>query len=253
MIKQLLLPEIALTMAKISESAYEDNNADLFKNLGFTRYKFLNIDGAHGHLAASSQEVIISCRGTQPKQLKDLLADLNTMPKRTGHGYVHAGFRREAKKLLWEVVEWVQSNKEKDIYITGHSLGAAMGTYLAEELEHIGHKNIKLFTFGSPRLGSAEFVNNMKVQHWRFVNCNDLVTHVPPIELGFKHHGKLCYINFHGNIKTLSTWQRRIDMIKGHIHALCKLTFFDGLRDHFIDGYVVKLKNICDTKQDINI
>ncbi len=252
MIADLTLEEVAVVMAKLADAAYNDNNQQEFEALGFTKYKFLEYDNAEGHLSASDNEVIITCRGTQPNQPKDLLADLDSMPKRHGDGWVHAGFRREARKLLNDVLAWVKKHKDKDIFITGHSLGAAMATYITQELEFAGYTNIKLYTFGSPRLGNKPYVDGIKSPHWRFVNCNDLVTHLPPTAMQFKHHGELCYINFYGNIRPLSTYQRFKDMMRAHWRDLKKFRVFDGIQDHLMTGYVSKLENIRDTGQKIN-
>ncbi len=251
MIKDKTLEETAALMANLARAAYENDNKALFNELGFTQYKFLDIAGAQGHMAASEHEVVFTCRGTEPKQLNDLLADLNSIPKRNGPGWVHEGFRKEARKLHDEVAAWAQANKGKDFYITGHSLGGAMATYLTQELEFANYPNLKLFTFGSPRLGNRSYVEAFKTPHWRFVNCNDVIPHVPPSVAQYKHHGQLCYINFYGNIRTVNKWQRFKDMLRAHWHDLKKFRIFDGIQDHLMDGYVRKLEKIRDTQQSI--
>ena len=252
MLANQTLPELTVTMAKVAAAAYKDNDFNVFINLGFTKYRFIDNDGAQGYVASNDEEVIISCRGTQPSQPNDLLADLDVIPKRHGPGWVHEGFRREARKLLYDIMVWVRNNKNKKIYITGHSLGAAMALYITQELEFAGHDTTKLFTFGQPRLGNAVYINSIKTEHYRFVNCNDMVTHVPPQIMLFKHHGKLCYINFYGNIRQLSRWQRFKDMFRAHKRAWSKGQLFDGIYDHSMDHYVEKLTNIRDTGQSIN-
>ena len=252
MLKDLSLPELAVTMAQIASDAYKDNYFEVFDNLGFTKYKFLDNEGAQGYVAASKTEVIVSCRGTQPTQPNDLLADLDTIPKRHGKGWVHEGFRREARKILDAVLDWAKKNKGKDIYVTGHSLSAAMALYITQELEFAGYPPVKLLSFGQPRLGNSDYVSGITTEHYRFVNCNDMVTHVPPPVLLFKHHGQLCYINFYGNIRPLSRWQRWKDMFRAHKRSWSKGQLFDGIYDHGMDHYIEKLTNIRDTGQSIN-
>lgn len=251
MIKEKSLEETAALMAKLAASAYQDDNKALFAELGFNQYKFLDIAGAQGHLAASDTEVIITCRGTEPKQINDLLADLNSIPKRNGPGWVHEGFRTEARKLYDEVTAWARANAGKDFYITGHSLGAAMATYLTQELEFANYPGLHLYTFGSPRLGNRHYVEAFKTPHWRFVNCNDIIPHVPPSAAQYKHHGQLCYINFYGFIRPLGKWQRLKDMLRSHWHDLKRFRLFDGIQDHLMVGYVKKLENIRDSGQKI--
>lgn len=252
MIKGKTLAETAALMANLARAAYLDDNKKLFEELGFNQYQFMDRDGAQGHLAASDTEVIITCRGTEPKHINDLAADLNTIPKRNGPGWVHEGFRKEARKLIDQVMAWAALHPEKDFYLTGHSLGAAMATYLTQELEFANYPNLKLYTFGSPRLGNHVYIDAIKSPHWRFVNCNDLVTHVPPSAIQFKHHGELCYINFYGKIRKLNKWQRIKDMLRAHWHDLKQFRLFDGLQDHLMDGYVRKLEGIRDSGDKIS-
>ena len=234
------------SLAAISAKfAYSDAKTGrvFFKAKGYKEYKFVDIDGAQVHLAADATRVLFAFRGTQPTQISDLLADLNVVPKRHGPGFVHSGFRGEARKLWNEVEAWAERNKGKQFLVCGHSLGAAMATYTAQELSWHGHKNIELYTFGSPRLGSADYVAAMDIPHWRFVNNNDGVTHVPPAAMGFKHHGTLMYINHYGSIRPLSQWQRFKDMMRGYWAAIKKLQLFDWMYDHSIDGYSSKIEN----------
>jgi hypothetical protein len=173
--------------------------------------------------------------------------------RRRRKGWVHRGFRTEAQNILEEVFVWVEAHPNKTIIITCHSLGAATATYITQEIE-FRFDNIdrmKLFTFGSPRLGNDEYLRCFETSHWRFVNNNDLVTHVPPQISHYRHHRQLCYINFYGNIRPLSTWQIFKDTCRGHLHACNYFDLFDGIREHLIDGYVSKLKNIENTDQKI--
>lgn len=232
----------ALLASKSSSLAYRNGKeakAEYFA-LGFTTHKFLNKDGAQAHLCSNKDFAMIACRGTEPKELNDLLADLNTIPKRHGPGFVHSGFRGEARKLWEDILVFAERRKGMPIIVCGHSLGAAMATYIAQELRWHGIKNVTLYTFGSPRLGNSDYVDAMDVPHWRFVNNNDIVCKVPPSAIGFRHHGELKYINYHGNIRSMTWWQRFKDQLRGRWRALCKFQFFDGAFDHSMDLYAKK-------------
>lgn len=253
-LSHLSLSELSYAMACFAQAAYKDDCSELFAEYGFTKnYKFLDKDGAQGHVVCSNSEILITFRGTQPDHINDLLADLDTVPKKNGPGKVHEGFRKEARKLYDQVIQFVKDNHEIDsIFITGHSLGAAMATYTAQELNWLKMGDeIKLFTFGSPRLGDYDYVSAMDVEHHRFVNCNDVVTHVPPAAIGFKHHGNLHYINFYGNIRPLSKYQRFKDSLRSHWKSIKNLHFFDVINDHSMDNYISKLKKIKDENQEI--
>ena len=59
MLADLSLPELAVTMAELASAAYQDDNKAIYAALGFTKYKFLDNEGAQGHVAASDKEVIV--------------------------------------------------------------------------------------------------------------------------------------------------------------------------------------------------
>ena len=240
----------ALMAAVASKWAYEDGKTakSVFKEMGFTAHKYLDNDGAQAHLCNNKETAMIVCRGTEPKQISDLLADLNTIPKRHGPGFVHSGFRGEARKVWNDIYKFAEKHKDKHFVVAGHSLGAAMATYIAQELKWHGIENIELYTFGSPRLGSDDFVEAMTIPHWRFVNNNDSVCRVPPSLIGFKHHGNLMYINHYGNIRALSSWQRWKDRMRGFWAALKKFQLFDNFADHSMDDYVAKVKKATEKK-----
>lgn len=82
--------------------------------------------------------------------------------------------------------------QNKKLYVTGHSLGGAMATICASRLSAQGMNVEGLYTYGSPRVGDGEFVANLKVNHFRFVNNNDAVPKVPPQVFGYRHHGHEC-------------------------------------------------------------
>jgi len=240
--------EKSYVFSLLAGAAYKDNCTDDFKKYNLKNYVFFDNEGAQGHAACNDDDLIIACRGTQPTSLNDLTADLDTIPKRHGKGFVHAGFRREARKILFLVIEYVKKYPSRNIWITGHSLGAAMATYITQELEYAGYQVAGLYTYGSPRLGSHDYVEGIKTEHHRFVNCNDMVPTVPPTVLGFRHHGNLHYINFYGNIRQLSRWQKIKDKWRAHKRAWSKGQWFDGIYDHSISLYAEKIKNIDPTK-----
>lgn len=68
--------------------------------------------------------------------------------------------------------------------VTGHSLGAALGTLFVMENSSKGKFDITtLCTFASPRVGNLEFVqtfNKLAIDSWRIVNMRDLVPKLPP-------------------------------------------------------------------------
>ena len=123
---------------------------------------------------------------------------------------------------------------KKKLYITGHSLGGGMATLAAGRQQQ---RCVYLYTYGSPRVGNKEYGFNFNVNCYRVQNNNDIVPRVPPWILGYKHIGTNVYINHYGYIRKLNWWQTIKDKFRGHITAILKLEFFDGMRDHSSTAY----------------
>ena len=70
---------------------------------------------------------------------------------------VHKGFYDAEQSVLGQVLPAVQSLVSKypsyEVVVTGHSLGAALATLTAMDLFYANVKNLRLFNFGSPRVG----------------------------------------------------------------------------------------------------
>jgi len=222
-------------MAKLAQMAYLDGKdaAKVAKEMGYTGHKFLENDGAQCHVVWSKERIVLCFRGTEPDELSDVLADLNAIPRGAmTHGWVHSGFRGELDKLWDDVAGLVNKHEKKEVFVTGHSLGAAMATLATSRIEEF-RKVVQLTTFGSPRVGTRKFVKNIETKHMRFVNNNDIVTRVPLFIMGYKHHGELQYINFYGKIRKLTFWQAVKDKWRGYKSGL-----LDGAMDHGMDNYV---------------
>jgi len=233
--------------AECSSLAYHRGKfvKEQFDNIGFKNHTYLSIKSAQVHIASNTGHIIIAFRGTEPQELNDIKADISLFkrPAKSGQeGWVHRGFQKEVDKLWNSILEVLPNTTKKQIWITGHSLGAAMATICASRLEHL---NPKLYTYGSPRVGGEIFCKGLKVEHKRFVNNNDVVPKFPLWIMGFAHHGELCYINHYGNMRNgESYWQRFKDKMRGRWVALKKWQFFDGFKDHSSTRYSNKLRNL---------
>jgi triacylglycerol lipase len=223
-------------MARLAELAYLDGKEakNKMKALGYTGHKFFENDGAQCHAVWNKEEYVLAFRGTEPTEISDVLADLNAIPRGAmTHGLVHSGFRGECDKIWNDIVSHHgKGHQTKKLWITGHSLGAAMATIATSRFEET-QKVEQLTTFGSPRVGTRKFVKNIETKHMRFVNNNDIVTKVPLFIMGYKHHGELKYINFYGNVRKLTPWQMLKDRWRGWKSGL-----LDGAKDHGMDNYV---------------
>lgn len=234
----------AIKFAEMAKVAYEDGPIAKrdFKILGYTGHKFIDHDGAQAHCAWNKEEFVLCCRGTEPTELNDLKADLNIWPdKAQVGGWVHNGFQNEIDDIWDDIIKVLVKHVNKRIRICGHSLGGAMATIAASRL--LEYKPV-LYTFGSPRVGNAAFVKEIAdLEHYRFVNNNDLVTVIPPWFMGYRHHGQVMYFNYNGIIKNLAWWRKLKDKLRGIATSWINLKPFDGLSDHSMDNYTKYTKD----------
>ncbi len=106
-----------------------------------------------------------------------------------------------------------------------------------------------VFTYGAPRIGNMNFLQQIHVQHHRWVNNNDVVPRGLGLICGYRDHGKLHYLNAWGNVrhypggvaKVLDAWMGRCLSIAQCFR--CKYTGPDALLDHKVDAYLQFLQN----------
>jgi len=235
----------ALLFAELSMIAYlkpeETEKAAL--RLGFTQTTFYNNDGSQAYSFANDQDIVIAFRGTEPNEWNDIKADIDaTKALAETVGHVHRGFKKEVDDV-WPLLEKMlishKQNLDKKLWFTGHSLGGAMASICAGRclLSHIDTRPEQVHTFGSPRVGTKRYINHAKVDYYRWVNNNDIVTRTPPVWLGYRHAGKEMYLDAQGRLKELNAVQRKADLWKGFVIGL-KNKQIDHFSDHLIDRYV---------------
>jgi len=237
----------ALIAAKLSAHAYKSEKAAITacKKMGFPWVKLISKDGAEVLVVKDRNDLWFAFRGTEPSKLNDVMADLNVVKNAAkAGGKVHGGFQQEVNDLWMDVLAEIEHNDQlkvrKDVYMTGHSLGAAMATIAATR-----YQPHELFTFGSPRVGGSLFIKNIKCPHLRFMNNNDIVCRIPPAWLGFRHHGEMVYFNRFGDQAPKSTWE---DKFYGVLNSWKRFKFFDAVVDHGMPNYVKALTKLSKKK-----
>ena len=234
---------------KLAEYVYkpaEEFMAHIKREFGL-HSEFSSVEGSDVAVCWDSSRVIIVCRGTQPTQMSDIKADLKAYKtKFRDICWCHDGFKDEVEKNLDWAMEVATKNglNTKTVSVCGHSLGGAMAHLFALFVSHQHSKTVKLFTYGSPRVGGTSFVKAWKscsIEAHRFRNNNDVVTDVPFSLMGYRHVGELHYINHYGNIRKMTYWQRFKDKMRGRWRALQKGQAFDGVFDHGIGLYTTKI------------
>ena len=228
----------SLLFAELSDIAYyrEDVVVRLAAAVRLPTVRYLECDGSQAYLLSNETDCVVVCRGTEAHEWNDIKADLNawTAVAETV-GRVHRGFKQEVDDL-WPKLEEALVNNAKALWFTGHSLGGAMATICAGRchLSHIESMPAGLYTYGSPRVGNKRYVNHCHLDHYRWVNNNDIVTRVPPPWFGYRHNGRHMYLDFRGRLRRLSNWQRTKDRWLG---------FWTGLRSGRLDPFTDHLQS----------
>lgn len=224
--------------AEVSMVAYLDNaeSFEALDQLGFDQSAMIENDGAQAYVLQSESDCVVVCRGTERTEWNDVRAsfDFFKVPA-VPRGRVHRGFDREVEDL-WPTIEPELSTSDKSIWFTGHSLGGAMAMICALRclVEHPELRIEELYTFGSPRVGTAGYVRRPDLTHIRWVNNNDIVARVPPPFLRYRHAGELMYLNRNGQLAILSARQRAEDRWQGLRAAWGR----NVISDHAIAAYV---------------
>ena len=156
----------------------------------------------------NTKEIITSFRGTEPTHIQDWLDDIEFWKAdypvwNISGAKVHSGFYDSYMKHSTDVTSnllvLMDAFPTYQVFITGHSLGAAMAALLSMDLyynkaeEIFSRQNpIHSMTFGSPRVGNYEFYKAFEdvrnaIAYYRVTHENDMIPHLPTQSMGFHH------------------------------------------------------------------
>jgi hypothetical protein len=187
---------------------------------------------------------VLAFRGTEISKRQDLKIDAQAMRVSVLEGRIHAGFRIAYDSVAKEIEKSIL-RLNVPLYVTGHSLGAALATVATQRLEH--HLKIRemiaaCYTFGSPRVGDSHYDIEFKSPIYRVVNTTDVVTVIPLLAMGYVHIGDIRYLG-----RTDGEFSRAIPFFKrGYLFMLTMFRFFGPVvGDHAIVEYRRKLEAIA--------
>jgi triacylglycerol lipase len=221
----------------------------------------ISVGSTQMFVAGNDKALIAAFRGTE-KNLEDFLSDAKIRLTGGPLGMVHEGFGMALSTVWTQVLEALKDYHDagQGLWITGHSLGAALATLATakllekpEQLPGVKPQVRGLYTFGSPRVGNGEFAKRFdelfKPKTFRFVNHRDIVTRVAPRTLlGYSHVGQCYYIDKEGDLKTdPSAWTMFLEAVKAGTSP-----FFEqiagkstnAIQDHSMDGYVERIARL---------
>jgi len=138
-----------------------------------------------GHFA------VLAFRGTKGKELLDIDLNFRLVPLPGVPGVmVHCGFLEVFSRCKGEIEAAVNESVSPTLgfYITGHSLGGALAQIASAALDR--DNLAACYTFGSPRVGTAGFDEQVRCPHYRVINNWDLVPALPlAFFRGYSHNG----------------------------------------------------------------
>ena len=246
-------PANALSLGRAASLAYEGKQK-ITKEAGawgFDKVQYFDRNGTQAFVAGNEEMIVVAFRGTQPDKLQDWVSDADFKLVTGPMGQVHEGFYRALRQVWRELRKTIDKFQDRgqSLWMTGHSLGAALAT-LAVAILRADDKPVHgLYTFGQPRCGDRSFEQSFnadfKPRCFRFVNNNDIVTRVPLRAMNYSHVGTFLYFNKDGDLTDdLHWWYQFLDSVGGRIEDLGK-PGTDGLKDHSMDRYLKWLqKNI---------
>ncbi len=236
---------------------------------------------------------ILCYRGTQPANLINWLTNADVNPEAVPFPFpdtpnrfrVHAGFYRNVRATRYEVIGALARALEgksivtgapdpgaplEALYITGHSLGAAMAALMAlmistePSYRAIAAKLRAVYTFGQPMIGEPALAQRCNRHPFlgsrvlRYIYRHDVVATLPPSATGdFAHFGpeRQFVIEKDGT----GTWQEKaqptrqlsnsldlslagLAFVANQLRHFRKLTFLHSIDDHGPHHYIAALK-----------
>jgi pimeloyl-ACP methyl ester carboxylesterase len=139
--------------------------------------------------------------------VRDFIVDADVRLVESGPGrFVHAGFKGALDSIWSELHPRLleHARARRPIWMTGHSLGAALATLAADRLGDVQG----LYVFGSPAVGDRTFADAFPVNAFRIVHHRDIVARVPPFgsrpdkgQSEYVHVGVLKFIDGEGRLR----------------------------------------------------
>jgi Lipase (class 3) len=238
-------------MAKIALWAYEPDLDALRKALGAGGFSLVNTYDrgvTQGFLARSPDFAVLAFRGSD--SFADWRQNLQGRPRiiqtKLGPVRVHGGFKAAFDVVEDEIKADLAAHIPQDLglYITGHSLGAAVAQIASAALER--DNLAALYTFGAPRVGDGWFDQIVKCPHYRIVNGWDFVTTLPtPMWTPYRHSGDARLLTHEGWPPLRRDRNLALKLVQNIIGLTFYILGFDRLfSDHRLESYLVKLRSI---------
>lgn len=250
---------MAWIMACMSQMAYDGFERDpqilellkvKLKGGGFNLLAAFNSPGTDTQaiLVSNDSFAVLAFRGTEVTKRVDMLNDADAFRVSTIEGKVHKGFMSAYESVSADISNHLSAVKNLPLYITGHSLGAALATVAAQNIENdyrFKNQIAACYTFGSPRVGNAEYDVSFKSPIYRVVNTTDIVTVVPLLAMGYIHIGDVRFLG-----RDPQETIRRVPILLRTILFIAAMfrLFGPWVGDHAITEYKRKLQLVAERR-----
>jgi hypothetical protein len=278
-------PRVAYLAAVVSGWAYADANTMAMQlpyyglpNCTVQKFHVVNdamlvVSAAYFVRSEDGRVGVLAFRGTRPNDFINWLTDANTTLINFQYGKVHAGFFANVEPIWSAIARAIDDAIDpgvnanggggkaplQNLYITGHSLGAAMAVIAAARIFSVDYLDWQplvrgVYTFGQPAAGNGVFAGYYEKQFalYRHVYRYDVVPHLPPMDVGiFPHFGTEFYSDGSGGWQAMQpprTTQARLVTMAAFIALASflarRLTILRTLRlpysieDHGPQGYI---------------
>lgn len=138
---------------------------------------------------------------------------------------LHEGFTNAYRSIQDRIHDYVRQQRPGSVTITGHSLGGALATLCAIDIQltYQGNHPVEIYTFGAPRVGNSDFQTLYDANvsdSFRIVNGLDIVPGLPRWWQGYRHVNSLHRVGTRFTYRILS---RRVT-------------------DHFVGNYMTSMR-----------
>ncbi len=262
----------AYWLARASAAAYSPEReieALVINTWKFHECRFFDKNGTQGFCASDDKIVLIAFRGTELKELNDVFDDGNfplitstdygADPLRQVHKGFHGALGRVWNDLNAKILEWTKAKEgraARQIFITGHSLGGALGTLTFARLAPVPDRPVPtLYTFGCPKVGDKIFASQLDRFYperiFRVVNDTDIVPRLPPALVppasGYFHAGHEFTFDKNGKLSSEISGLSRLLGVASKVAATnLETAARQAVDDHGMAYYVAKCKALAE-------
>lgn len=237
--------EVSLSLAVACDLAYKEKCTILktTPKWGYRDVTFIDVKkgrdiDTQGYVMSNDTDIICVFRGSE--SIEDWFSNFQAVrdPGPLDGTLAHEGFQDALFPAVIALTNVIDSmnHSSKRIWVTGHSLGAALCSLYSGMMIENGYTIYGIYTYASPRPADDIFASALNSEmaagpYYRVVNEGDIVPHVPP-EPFFSHPGTRRILEKNKVKKSTSDWTKLRNKM---FNILMKMT-----------GKLMELKDIGD-------